>query len=111
MVQRVSGKFTERSVLSEVFKNQDIRVQIKSYSKLLVDPKNHILTIAHSQGNFFTNFAFSALDINHEYSQRLNMVSVATPAGFVFNHGSYINLKSDCVVALYARSSCMQCRE
>ena len=27
------------------------------------------------------------------------MVSVATPASFVFNHGSYVNLKSDCVVA------------
>ncbi len=97
--RELAANLQKETVLSEVFKNQDIRVQIKSYTKLLQDPKNHILTIAHSQGNFFTNFAFSALDINHEYSQRLNMVSVATPAGFVFNHGSYINLKSDCVVA------------
>lgn len=97
--RELASNLQKESVLSEVLKNQDLRVQIKSYSKLLQDPKNHILTVAHSQGNFFTNFAFSALDINHEYSQRLNMVSVATPASFVFNHGPYVNLKSDCVVA------------
>ncbi len=86
-------------VFEELTVNKDLQIQVKNYSKILENPKNHILTVAHSQGNFFTNFAFSAIAVNDEISKKLNMISVATPASSVFSHGPYTTLKSDCVIA------------
>jgi hypothetical protein len=39
------------------------------------------------------------LGISDEIKQRLDMVSVANPAGYVFDWGSYTTLDSDCVIS------------
>lgn len=88
-----------KTVAEEVVKNRDLQKQIKLYKNILENKKAHIVTVAHSQGNFFTNFAFEYLAENSSDKLRLNMISVATPASRVFGHGGYVNLKSDCVVA------------
>jgi hypothetical protein len=71
--------------------------QIAFYKDLLRQ-KARILTIAHSQGNLFTNDAFKELDRIMEIKNRVVMLSVATPASFVFNNGAYFTLESDLVI-------------
>jgi hypothetical protein len=80
------------------FGNTDLILQIKNYEKILAEPNHQIVTIAHSQGNFFTNLAFSKLGISDEIKQRLDMVSIASPSGYVFDWGAYTTLASDCII-------------
>jgi hypothetical protein len=71
----------------------DLRIQIKDYNKYL---KNgfQIITVAHSQGNFYTNFSFAQIN-----SEKTKMISVATPASSVFRDGPYYTFKSDGVIS------------
>jgi len=78
--------------------------QIASYRAVL-DQKGSVLTIAHSQGNLFSNMAFELIsqqsDIGLKRSKeadRLKLVSVATPADHVALDGPYLTLTSDGVV-------------
>jgi hypothetical protein len=95
----VAAQYQKAFVFEEVLKNRDLRIQIASYQKILENRRHHLLTIAHSQGNFFTNFAFAHMANQPGVRLRLNVISVATPAIFVFNHGPYVTLKSDCVIS------------
>lgn len=95
--QEMSAGIQRGIAFDEAMENKDLQMHIQAYSKLLEKPENHILTVAHSQGNFFTNFAFKALNIPKNRF-RMKMISLATPAGEVYGYGPYINLKSDCVV-------------
>jgi hypothetical protein len=75
----------------------DLRIQIKDYNKYL---KNgfQIITVAHSQGNFYTNFSFAQIN-----SEKTKMISVATPASSVFKDGPYYTFKSDGVISHFQR--------
>ncbi len=98
--QVLAAQIQNNIVLKEIFLNLDLQVQIDQYVKILNIPNSHIITIAHSQGNFFTNFAFMKIKASHpEFVSRINMVSVATPASEVFNDGRYTTLISDCIMA------------
>ena len=76
----------------ETIKDRDLKIQIESYRTYLSKDYS-VVTVAHSQGNFYTNFAFSNLK-----SERTKMVSVATPAGYVYRDGPYYTFKSDGVI-------------
>lgn len=84
--------FISKILNEEKFKDHDLRIQIKRY-KFLIDEGFNIVTVAHSQGNFYTLFSFE--DLASKSSQ---MVSVATPANFVYNEGPYFTFTSDRVV-------------
>lgn len=95
--QTMSAALQQEISADEAIKNRDLRKQVQVYKDLLKSPENQILTVAHSQGNFFTNFSFNILNaVENRY--RMKMISVATPAGKVFEYGRYVNLRSDCVV-------------
>ncbi len=73
--------------------DKDLRIQISDYKKYL---KNNfkIITVAHSQGNLYTNFAFDSIG-----SDETQMISVATPASNVYGEGPYFTFFSDGVIA------------
>lgn len=71
----------------------DLSLQIKNYQSDL-DKGMRIITVAHSQGNFYTNFAFDFLNAHAATS----MISVATPASSVYEDGPYFTFKSDGIV-------------
>lgn len=74
--------------------DKDLKIQIDEYNKYL---KNgfQVTTVAHSQGNFYTNFSFAQTN-----SKKTKMISVATPASSVFQDGPYFTFKSDGVISL-----------
>lgn len=73
-------------------KDRDLSRQINQYNDYL---KNgfRIVTVAHSQGNFYTNFSFAQIK-----SKDTSMISVATPAATVYRDGPYYTFKSDGVI-------------
>lgn len=73
--------------------DKDLREQISSYNKYLKN-KFRIITVAHSQGNLYTNFAFDTIG-----SDETQMISVATPASDVYGEGPYFTFFSDGVIA------------
>jgi len=82
----------------EKFKDVDLRIQVKNY-KDWISKKVQIITVAHSQGNFYTNLAFNQLD-----RAQLQMISVATPASEVFADGPYYTFHSDRVISYIPRA-------
>ena len=72
--------------------DKDLQKQILDYNKYL---KNNfkIITVAHSQGNLYTNFAFDSIG-----SDKTQMISVATPASNVYGEGPYFTFFSDRVI-------------
>lgn len=85
-------KFVSDVLSEEKARDKDLRIQIAQYKTYLKRDWN-IVTVAHSQGNFYTLFAFQ--DLN---SSLLKMISVATPAHKVFSDGPYFTFKSDGVI-------------
>lgn len=73
--------------------DKDLRVQINNYDRYL-KKGFQIITVAHSQGNFYTNFSFLHLN-----SENTKMISVATPASSVYQDGPYYTFKSDGVIS------------
>ncbi|MBY0385295.1 hypothetical protein K2X05_09065 [bacterium] len=68
------------------------------YGKDLLDGRS-IVVVAHSQGNFFTNSSANMLDIQFfPIKSHFKMISVATPASSVTNHGPHFTLLSDGVI-------------
>lgn len=77
----------------EKLRDADLSLQVKNYQSSLKNGLS-IITVAHSQGNFYTNFAFDSLNAD----DMTLMISVATPASRVFGDGPYFTFKSDGVV-------------
>ncbi len=78
--------------------------QIASYRAVL-DQNGSVLTVAHSQGNLFSNMALELISQQSDVglkrskdSDRLKLVSVATPADHVALDGPYLTLTSDGVI-------------
>ena len=74
-------------------KDRDLQKQIQRYQRS-INENFSVVTVAHSQGNFYTNFAFEKLGLSNT-----KMISVATPANSVYGDGSYFTFKSDGVIA------------
>lgn len=65
----------------------------------LLDIPNTIVVVAHSQGNFYANFAYSKLRNRIEnLDGKMQIVSVANPAHEVAGMGPYITFHSDMIV-------------
>lgn len=77
--------------------NRNIKALVSQYESILKEGFS-ILTVAHSQGNLFTNSIYENLLQNIDYQDKLAMVSVATPASHVSAGGPYITLYSDGVI-------------
>ncbi|MNK88209.1 hypothetical protein D3C87_1081640 [compost metagenome] len=85
-------EFIRKHLSEEKLRDHDLRVQIQRYKKLIQDGFD-IVTVAHSQGNLYTLFSFEDLE-----SSATQMVSVATPTGYVYGDGPYFTFKSDGVI-------------
>lgn len=84
----------KHAISDQASHNTDLNRQIMTYQSF-VDRKYKIVTVAHSQGNFYTLSSF-----NYFNSPRTKMVSVATPAHAVFDNGPYFTFKTDPIGAL-----------
>lgn len=88
----IMQKFIQDFYSEQRAHDQDLSQQIRTYRKYL-DNGYRVVTVAHSQGNFYTNFSFEQIG-----SFETKMVSVATPASFVYAGGDYYTFKSDGVI-------------
>lgn len=75
-------------------KDIDLKKQIESYRSVLNKSKD-VVTVAHSQGNLYTNLAFGSIA-----STQTKMISVATPASRVYNSSppNYFTFTNDHVI-------------
>jgi hypothetical protein len=89
-VRSILAKFSHDQSLQDA----DLRHQVSDYRRDL-DLGLRIATIAHSQGNLYSLFAFDQLA---NWSDRLTLFAVATPAGRTFNDGDYTTFLSDAVI-------------
>jgi hypothetical protein len=71
---------------------EDLRNQVTHYRET-IDGGTKVILVAHSQGNFFGNQAYTFLSPTQRAS--FGMVSVATPAGSVAGNGPYTTLVPD----------------
>lgn len=55
-----------------------------------------VVVVAHSQGNFFTNLVYGALEPLEQ--QSVGVVAVATPANFVAGGGPHVTLREDLII-------------
>lgn len=76
----------------------DLRRHVKVY-KYYLSLNKEILTVAHSQGNFYANEGYEMLSTENK-DLRFKIVAVATPSYYVAGNGDYITLKSDGIIAL-----------
>lgn len=89
------GKITSEATLSE---------QTNAYMRS-VEQGHGVVTIAHSQGNFFTNEAFNRIITEAQkgwMKPYLHMISVASPSKEVFNNGPHVTFDNDVIAALYS---------
>jgi hypothetical protein len=86
------GKATIVLINSELNSDRDLAEQTRSYKNSIKDGFR-IITVAHSQGNLYTNFSFREIDSN-----LTSMVSVATPDSYVYGDGPYFTFKSDGII-------------
>jgi len=66
-----------------------------------------VITVAHSQGNFFTNEAFKDITTVLQkgwMKPYLHMISVAPPSKEVFNEGPHVLFDNDTIAVLQAQS-------
>lgn len=85
--------FIRNIVNEDMAKDQDLKEQVRAYKDKLSNGYR-VVTIAHSQGNFYTLFSFEELG-----NDSLRMISVATPASYVFGEGPYFTFHSDGVIS------------
>ena len=98
------GRFSINSLsnLFQSLESYDLSRQISSYQRSL-DKGHKILVVAHSQGNLFTNKAYSLL--SHPFKEsNFRMFGMATPAGSVLGNTAatsldYITIKGDQIAA------------
>ena len=101
-------------------KYPDLSRQTENYRSVLENGE-HVLTVAHSQGNLFTNAAYNSLMepyINPNFRGVMRIVAVATPASYVAGtppnaEPLYTTLKADTFMrilfnALPANQSCYE---
>lgn len=87
------GKITSEATLSE---------QTNAYIKS-VEQGHGVITVAHSQGNFFTNEAFKRITTEAQkgwMKPYLHMISVASPSKEVFNNGPHVTFDNDVIAVL-----------
>lgn len=87
------GEITSEATLSE---------QTNAYMKS-VEQGHGVITVAHSQGNFFTNEAFKRITTEAQkgwMKPYLHMISVASPSKEVFNNGPHVTFDNDIIAAL-----------
>ncbi|MCH9660406.1 MAG: hypothetical protein K0U54_05790 [Bacteroidetes bacterium] len=75
--------------------NQDLKKHVDQYEKDIRAGKN-VIVVSHSQGNFFANQAYDA--INNNLKNRFRIVSVANPDSIVGGDGAYTTLFEDSVI-------------
>lgn len=71
----------------------DLQEQVLKYQYALGSKRN-VVVVAHSQGNFYTDQAYSALSGTEDLSE-FHMVSVATPAPYVAGDGPHTTVVGD----------------
>lgn len=85
-------KDTEKFYSEQRARDKDLSIQIRKYKEYL-EKGFKVITVGHSQGNFYTLFSFEQIK-----SQATKMVSVATPAMRVYEEGPYYTFRSDGVI-------------
>ena len=76
-------------ISNQAARDATLSEQISAYQKF-IDKRYNVITVAHSQGNFYTLSAFSYLS-----TPATKMISVATPAHAVYDDGPYFTFTTD----------------
>ena len=92
---RLAGAFDFSSIVGSA----DLNEHLDLYNKSIKEGKN-VVTIAHSQGNFFANAEWNILfsELSSAQMQGFGIVSVANPTSFVGGDGPYTTLEEDLVI-------------
>ncbi|AZZ36824.1 hypothetical protein CIK05_08485 [Bdellovibrio sp. qaytius] len=77
------------SIADQAVRDENLSEQIEAYQSF-VEKRYTVVTVAHSQGNFYTLSAFRYIN-----SSSTKMISVATPAHEVYDQGPYFTFKTD----------------
>lgn len=77
------------SISDQTARDADLAEQIQTYQDF-INKRYSVVTVAHSQGNFYTLSAFNYLE-----TPATKMVSVATPAQAVYRDGPYFTFTTD----------------
>lgn len=77
------------SISDQAARDANLAEQIEAY-QAFIDKRYNVVTVAHSQGNFYTLSAFNYLG-----TPATKMVSVATPAQAVYRDGPYFTFTTD----------------
>ena len=83
----------------EMMYNADADTMFQGYKTESLNPHHNILLVAHSQGNLFGNKMYTLLTAQEK--EKFQMVSVATPAGYVMKPGQkspYVTADWDYVI-------------
>ena len=81
--------------LATITSEGTILEQVEAYKESIKDGHG-VITVAHSQGNFFTNRVFERIVAKHDWMQQyLHMISVASPAKEVFGGGPHVTFDND----------------
>lgn len=79
----------KNSISDQAARDTNLSEQIQAYQGF-IDKRYSVVTVAHSQGNFYTLSAFNYLE-----TPATKMVSVATPAQAVYHDGPYFTFTTD----------------
>ena len=86
--------------LSNIVSEFTLSEQREAYQKS-VKHGHGVITVSHSQGNFFTNQVFeSIVKLNGWMKPYLHMLGVASPSKKVFNDGSHVTFDNDMITAI-----------
>ncbi len=77
------------SISDQAARDANLAEQIEAYQGF-IDKRYSVVTVAHSQGNFYTLSAFNYLG-----TPATKMISVATPAQAVYRDGPYFTFTTD----------------
>ena len=77
------------SISGQAARDANLSEQIETYQGF-INKRYNVVTVAHSQGNFYTLSAF-----NYLVTPVTKMISVATPAQAVYNDGPYFTFTTD----------------
>jgi hypothetical protein len=89
------SEFSNFYLADQYISDIDLKTQETEYRQTLESGLN-IVVVAHSQGNFYANFSLEKLNRHTDTI----LISVATPASYVYNDGRYITFDSDRAISI-----------
>lgn len=93
MAARIARSFDQARYL----RDSDLKTQVDTYRSEVAAGRT-VITVAHSQGNFYANSAWHLLNATKDTAGRLFIVSAAAPVNSIAGAGAYTTLSQDIVI-------------